>query len=129
MTARRFLLALIVVAVGGCATTRLELLDTTLRAYERALRWGDFRTAFALTAQQESPLPDFRRLQDIRVTSYDRLGGPQNNADGTQLVQFVEIRYINIKNMSERVLADRQEWMYSSSDERWKLRSAFPDFP
>jgi hypothetical protein len=128
MITRAFFI-LVLLGVSGCATSRLEQLDATLRAYERAVRWGDFQTAFALASQSEAPLPDFRRLQNIRITSYDRLGSPQGNADSTRLVQFVEIRYVNVNNMSERVLTDKQEWVYSPSGEHWKLRSAFPAFP
>ncbi len=116
--------------VAGCATSmRLEKFDTTTRAYERALRWSDFQTAFALAGNADAPLPDFRRLQDVRVTSYDVVGAPQVNGDASQVVQMVEIRYANLGNMSERRLTDRQTWVYSPSDERWKLRSAFPAFP
>lgn len=116
-----------VMVAAGCAPARLEKADATLRAYERSIRWSDFKTAFALSGKTTEP-PDFNRLQHIRVTSYDLVGAPRANEDSSKFVQVVEIRYVNVNNMSERVLNDQQVWSYSESDDRWKLESPFPPF-
>lgn len=128
---RTILLSLCMLVVTACSTvgSRLEKFETTARAYERAVRWSDFQRAFMFTGPSEAaPLPDFKRLQNVQVTSYDVVGAPQPNADGMQVVQLVEIRYVNTNSMSERVFADKQVWKFSDSDERWKLTSAFPEF-
>ena len=124
-----FLLLLAVLTVGCATNVRLERFDTTIRAYERALRWSDFQAAFVLAGNADTPPPDFRRLQNIRVTSYETLGAAQGNDDTSRMAQVVEIRYVNVANMSERVLTDQQVWVYSESDRRWRLRSVFPVFP
>ena len=130
MTWYCLLLCVIAVAVGcaGLTQARLERFEVTARAYERALRWSDFQMAFALTANPEAPLPDFRRLKNIRITSYDVVGEPRADSETQRLAQTVQIHYVNQNNMSERVLMDEQLWTYSENDKRWKLKSAFPEF-
>jgi hypothetical protein len=112
----------------GCANARVDQLDAALRAYERAIRWSDYKAAFALAGQPNAPVPDFERLQHIRVTSYDKIGAPQMSADGMKLVQVVEIRFVNVNRMADRVLTDKQVWEYAEAEQRWKLTSPFPAF-
>ena len=112
----------------GCAASRVDQLDIALRAYERAIRWSDFKAAFALAGQPNAPVPDFERLQYIRVTSYDKIGAPQISADGTKLAQAVEVRYVNVNRMADRAFTDEQVWEYSEPEQRWKLTSPFPTF-
>jgi hypothetical protein len=119
--------------LGGCAgmgaQMRMDKLDTMLRAYDRAVRWSEFETAYALATPAGTKAPDFTRFQGIRPTSYDQLGSLQANADSTQIVRMVEIRYIHTATMVERRLADRQVWEYAEKEGRWYLRSEFPGFP
>lgn len=128
MKSGRSLLWVLVVLLAGCSSVRLSMLDNTLRAYERAIRWSDFKTAYALANNPNAAVPDFQRLQDIRVTSYDKLGAPQGDADGMKLKLAVELRYVNVNNMSERVLQDEQTWEYVEKEDRWRLTSPFPAF-
>jgi hypothetical protein len=124
------LLALVLAGCAGInASARLEKFDAMSRLYERAMRWSDFAKAFGLAYQQGATPPDLRRLQDIRVTSYERLGAPQAVEGGGEVVQGVEIRYVHLANMAERRLLDRQRWEYSETESRWYLRSEFPAFP
>jgi hypothetical protein len=126
-------IALLVAAVAGCAgmtaSSRTDKFEQTARAYERFMRWGEFQNAYALAGAAPGVLPDFQRLQNIRVTSYEPLAAPQANADVSQIIQMVEIRYVHLHQMSERRLSDRQQWAYSADDNRWKLQSPFPVFP
>jgi hypothetical protein len=121
-------IVLFVALLLGCASVREDQLDATLRAYERGIRWSDFKMAFALANQPNAPVPDFERLQHVRVTSYDKIGALQMSADGMKVVQVVEIRFVNINRMADRVLTDRQVWEYAEAEQRWKLTSAFPSF-
>jgi len=121
---------LIAVLLAACITAnvRSDQFDATARAYERALRWSDFRTALAFLADTASALAEAERLQGVRVTSYEPIGVPKANADTSRVVQMVEIHYVNHSNMSERTLTDRQVWEYSDKEQRWKLASPFPAF-
>ena len=126
-------IALLVTAVAGCASmtasSRTDKFEQTARAYERFMRWGEFQNAYALAGAPPGALPDFPRLQNIRVTSYELLGAPQANADASQIAQVVEIRYVHLHQMSERRVVDRQQWTYAADNDRWKLQSPFPVFP
>lgn len=127
---KRLLLVLLVAcAAAGCAgSARTDKLEATWRAYERAVRWSDFPTAFALAGQPQSAPPDLRYLRDIRVVAYEKVGPPRAENDGAKVSQAVEIRYVNVNHMSERILADRQVWEYQDATERWTLTSPFPSF-
>lgn len=126
---RRYFLLILAVIGAGCATARLDHLQGTLLSYERAIRWSDFKTAFAIADQPDSAMPDFQRLENIRVTSYDKVGSPQASEDGTTLVHVVEIRYVHTNRMSEKTLIDKQTWTFNSKEVRWKMTSPFPVFP
>ncbi len=129
---RAISLICIAAVMTGCASygvsKRQKLFDASALAYERAIRWSDYRQAFTLAGNADATPPDLQRLQNVRVTSYDVLGVPQPNADFSRVVQVVEIRYVQINQMSERSLADQQTWVYSDKDERWRLMTPFPGF-
>lgn len=125
---RLIVAGLLMTGLAGCASVRLERLDATLRAYERALRWSDFKAAFALAGNADAPVPDFQSLKDVHVTSYDKVESRALDTEGTKIAQVVEIRYVNARNMSERVISDRQTWAYTESDQRWRLTTPFPVF-
>lgn len=121
----------VVVAVAGCATSsaRMDKFDAAARVYDRALRNSEFQSAFGIGGNLEATVPDFKRLENVRVTSYEKMGAPQVNEQTWQVIQLVEIRYINLFSMRERVLVDQQLWAYTESDGHWRLRSPFPNFP
>ena len=125
---RLLLMLCLTAAVAGCATeVRTDKLEATLRAYERAIRWSEFKNAFAI-AGQPAPAPDFAGLREIKVVSYDKVGTPRTDPEGKTHSQAVEIRYVHVYNMKERVLSDQQEWVFVEQGERWKLTSPFPTF-
>lgn len=128
MNAKRLLMVSLALLITACTGARMDKFELTERAYERAIRWSDFKTAFALVHQPDEVPPDFQRLQNVRVTSYDKLGPPQADPDGQRVVQMVEIRYVNVGNMSERTLTERQQWAYVDKEDRWRLTTPFPAF-
>jgi hypothetical protein len=127
----RYAVVLLALLATGCAVgaqVRLEKFDATARAYARAIRWSDFQTAYGIAKRPiDTPLPDFNRLKNVRVTSYDAVSTIPG-ADGTTMRQLVEIGYVYTDRMSARQLVDQQEWYYVEADGRWYLRSAFPEF-
>jgi hypothetical protein len=127
---RKVLLLMLAATLAGCITAsgRYKQFEATAIAYERAIRWSDFRAALAIASNPTAPMPDLARLQKIRVTSYDVIGVPSFDEDTVKAVQLVEIRYVYIDSMSERTINDPQTWEYSEKDERWKLTSPFPPF-
>ncbi len=116
--------------LSACSTTptELETLDETLQSYERAIRWGDFPTAFVFQKEPKA-IPDWERhaLRGIRVTSY-RTINKEVNPEMTEAKIMVDIRYYFDNSARERVLTDRQVWSYNKSSERWLLDTSFPKF-
>ena len=125
-----FLFSLFSVQLTSCSYTpeAAELLNKTLQAYERAIRWRNYNGARAFHIDPEE-FSDFKRqrLMNIRVTSYKTIG--QNVApDYTKAELIVDIRYYYDNSAVERVLTMRQTWLNNKENNRWRLESAFPDF-
>jgi hypothetical protein len=65
----------LVLMIFGCAQIKtgqqMTLFDETSRAYDRAIRWGEYEEAFAYRklSEQDDKLPDFAEYRQIRVTS------------------------------------------------------------
>ena len=110
------------------APKELESLDNTLVAYERAIRWRNYNGARALQVKPMK-VSDFKRqrLKDLRITSYrtiEKVIAP----DYSKAELLVDIRYYYDKSAIERVVTDRQLWLYNKKRNRWQLKSPFPDF-
>lgn len=129
MRNRIVLLTLMLLSACGTAMqAQLDRYETTALAYQRAIRWSDFPTAWNIALEPGTvAAPDFTRLKDFRVTSYE--AGPQQaDEKAATIVQMVEIRYVNVSQMVEKVIVDKQTWRYSDKDQRWYLKSPFPAF-
>ena len=115
----------------GCASTgekgRLEQFEKTSRLYERAIRWSDFQSAYALTKPDPAQRPDFQRLGRIRVTSYEPLGAFPD-AEAREIRQTVAIEYVFVNAMRVQRLTDQQVWVYEEASERWRLTTGLPSF-
>lgn len=106
----------------------LDSLDQTLIAYERAIRWRNFNGARALQVKPMK-ISDFKRqrLKDLRITSY-RTIEKIVASDYSKAELLVDIRYYYDSGAVERVLTDRQLWVYDKQRNRWQLKSSFPEF-
>jgi len=108
---------------------KLDLLDGTLRAYEKTIRWGQFETAnsYREGAASQSPPADLAALVEIRVSSYEvmeRTVAP----DKSQAMQTVTIKYYHSDHPIERTIMDRQEWRYDALKRAWYLNGGLPAF-
>lgn len=116
--------------LGACATAdRLDALNQTLRAYEKAIRWAKFDIAYSFRkwdADEQPRLP--ARLKNVRVTGYE-VGNSRFDEKTMTTTQFVTIRYYNTDTLRERSLEDKQRWKYFPEPKRWYLLSDLPDFP
>lgn len=124
------LLSSVVLTGVSCAYSpkAFESLDKTLKAYERAIRWRDFDFARALQKNPQK-VSDFKRLRlkNIRVTSY-KVINKIISPDLSKTEVVVDIRYYSENSAVERVITDRQTWLYDDVKDRWQLDTAFPDF-
>ncbi len=125
-----FTISLLVITLGACATTydKMDRLNSTLRGYEKALRWAKFDMAYSFHKWDENEPPSLpKHLKDIRLTSYSA-SNQSFNEDNMTAKQTVTIRYYNQNNLRERSLEIKQRWKYFSDKKRWYLMSKPPTF-
>ena len=67
---------ILVLLIAVCAKIEVQkqmnLFDETIRAYDRAIRWGEYEEAFAYKklSDQDNKVPDFSEYRQIKVTAY-----------------------------------------------------------
>jgi len=112
----------------SCATQdEMQMLDSSLRSYERAVRWGDFTRAKSFHKNSPS-LEDLerRRLKFYRVTGYNVLN--QETADLYNAYVQVEIKYYRNERPVIKTIVTNQHWKRDEGSKIWYLNSAFPKF-
>ena len=125
--------ASLAVSLAGCAVMqahdRLARLDSTVKSYTKALRWGHFDTASGfLQPRHTSPSPvDARRLEDIRVTSYEILNQVIRD-DNEEAVIVVQFSFYHASTGSVHTIEDEQLWWYDAERNTWRLDGQLPDF-
>jgi PBP1b-binding outer membrane lipoprotein LpoB len=124
---------LLIMLVAGCAnlskTNQMNMFDRMAASFKDSMRWSDFETANQLRkdALTESNPPDFKKLKNVRVTSYEvKQIIPMDNK--LKVRQIVEINYYKSDNMIEKTLMHDQLWEYDTADKSWSLKSRLPDF-
>ena len=126
-------LTLLLLLFAGCSTVdekkKSMTLQSTIRAYESTIRWGDFETAYGFIKldEVEDPGPDPAQLKAIKVTAYTS-SVVSVSEDGTEAEVVAEISYYNERSMSVVDLVDRQTWRYDAMREKWYLADTLPDF-
>jgi hypothetical protein len=124
---------LLIMLVAGCAnlskTNQMNMFDRMAASFKDSMRWSDFEAANHLRkdALTESNPPDFKKLKNVRVTSYEvKQIIPMDNK--LKVRQIVEINYYKSDNMIEKTLMHDQLWEYDTADKSWSLKSRLPDF-
>lgn len=123
---RYFLYFLSAIVLGACATSsdQLDRLNQALGTYEKAVRWADFDSAYALHKNKQA-VPD--QLKDIRVTRYE-VKDLQFDSATMSASQTASIRYYNTGTSREHELEQQQLWEYDQQTKRWLLISEPPAF-
>ena len=124
---------LLILLVGGCSNfsnmKQMNMFDEVTASFKDSMHWSDFETANRLRndALTESNPPDFKKLKNVRVTSYEvKQIIPMDNK--LKVHQVVEINYYKTDNMIEKTLTYDQLWEYDAENESWSLKSRLPDF-
>jgi hypothetical protein len=123
-------ICLIVVLLGACATTydKLDKLNSTLKGYEKALRWAKFDAAYSFHKWDTEEQPSIpKHLKNIRLTSYS-VSNHSFDEKTMTAKQNVTIRFYNQNSLRERSLDDKQRWKYFKEEKRWYLTSKPPTF-
>lgn len=119
--------------LSGCQTftkgDKQKALESTLYAYESAIRWSHIRQAYGfLRPEKAKQLKIPAGLDNIRVTNYETLEPPVGVAEGDAVTQVVLIRFVEKDRQQERTLIDQQLWEYDAGVKRWYLVSKIPPF-
>ncbi len=124
---------LLIMLVAGCSNLfkakQMNLFDRMTASFKDSIRWSDFQAANYLRkdALTESNPPDFKKLKNIMVTSYEvKQVILMNNK--SKVRQIVEINYYKTDNMIVKTLLHDQLWEYDAADKSWYLKSKLPDF-
>ena len=130
----KYILSIFILIVTGCATMNeremLKSLEAVTDKYENSIRWGNYEAANSFIEKSEESKHntlDFKRLRKIKVSLYS-VRNRDVEKEELRAMQVVEIRYYHIDYMIEKVLIDKQLWEYDASEEKWHLKSGFPDF-
>lgn len=124
------ILFIAIMLLPACATTadHMDRLNISLNAYEKAIRWGDFETAYAMHQwglEGQPALPE--QLPHIRVTHYEIKDRHFDKPTMTAR-QTATIRYYNAESSRVRTLKNEQQWEYHKDNKRWYQTSKPPVF-
>ncbi len=130
---RALLLSLVGLAVLVTACSSLEQagsqrkLQTQLRSYDHAVRWGDLQGAYAFVKPGGEPLAVPNGLENIRVTDYEPLT-TVTEEEGKRVRRQVKIQYVRRDRQVVRTFVDEQVWEYDDKLGNWFRTNAPPEF-
>ena len=123
-----YMLSIGFVFYGCISDPKMLELDDTLRAYDRAVRWGSYQMIPSFRSKEKADeVLAYDRLKSIRITGYAQKQF-QVSDKGTEAEQIVEIRYYDENVARENIEIDRQKWTYDTDSNRWVLVSDLPKF-
>ena len=106
-------------------TDRLSL---ALNHYGADLRWGRYVEAYAYHVNRDGikPLVNMDRLEGFSITSFTPVETALN-ADATEAVVPIEIKYYDEQYGTLRTLKETQKWWFNATLNMWLIESNFPD--
>lgn len=128
------ILSVVVLLIIGCATyesgKQMNLYDETSRAYDRAIRWGEFEEAYTYKklSDRDNKVPDLEEYRQIRVTAYKVKKTIVDEQSFKRVLRIVDIQYYRMSNVTVKTFVDRQKWEYDEEQKRWYLVSELPSF-
>lgn len=110
--------------LAACAHSadKMQVLDNSLRAYERVVRWSEWQ---AMRSFYKSDIGTVAAPDAIKVTGYDVVRR-QLSRDENSLDQVVRITYYRTDDMVERHITHNQRWEYDNEANLWYLTSPPP---
>ena len=122
---------IILLVIIGCASietgNKVSLYDETARAYDTAIRWGNYEQAYGFKKLEktDADLPEFDHYRQFRVTDYV-VKNTIVSADKSKILRVVSIQYYRMRDVTVKVITDRQVWEYDENEDRWYLMSELP---
>ncbi len=120
-------------AVVGCrdvpSERRAISLDTTLKTYNKLVRWGEFRDAANYLVAREGGERDldFSEFEGVRITGLELMSQGMAD-DGLEVRVQNRIHYYRDDSAVLRTVVDNQLWWYDEERKRWFLDGRLPDF-
>lgn len=115
----------ITLLLSACATTAdiMDDLNTSLRGYEKAIRWAEYEAAYSYHKWEDDIQPSIpENIDHFRVTKYETFG--EKFIEKKMIMkQTVKLRYYNTETQREKALKLPQEWKYFKKTKRWYLIS------
>ena len=113
----------------SCSITpdELEMLDKSVRSYERAIRWGDF--ILAKSFHKTNPTLhsiERRRLKLYKISGYTLLN--HETPDLQNAYSLVEIKYYKNDRPVIKTLTVKQHWKREKNSKIWYIDTPFPNF-
>ncbi len=122
-----FIIFILPLLLQSCAASKdaMEILDSSIRAYERSFRWGEYSTAKSFH-KNDALLSDLerRRLQLYRITAYKVL--QHTTPDPYNAFLVIEIRYYKSDRPVVKTMTFRQHWRRLKGSKVWFIDSEFP---
>ena len=124
----------VVLLIFGCASYKtgqqMGLYDETSRAYDQAIRWGEFEEAYTYKklSDRDKRVPDLEKYRQIRVTDYKIKKTIVDEQSFKRVLRIVDIQYYRMSNVTVKTFVDRQKWEYDEEQKRWYLLSELPAF-
>ena len=127
------LCVLAITTLVGCAAietkARSQKLTDQVKAYTKAIRWGDFdiATRFLKHRNGKPARTEAGSLQGIRVTHYDySIQADRPEAEEAEMVATFD--YQLPSSASVRRIKQRATWWYDAKIENWYLDGDLPKF-
>ncbi|MGH8500581.1 MAG: hypothetical protein ACRERV_17470 [Methylococcales bacterium] len=121
------IIATVLIGLAGCASDKKKTdMNSALRFYEKAIKWGNYADTRILTEKPETR-EILDQYKDIKVISYEVLG-QEIIGDFEQLNQVVEIKFYHEQQGAIKTIRDVQVWLYNKDRDSWVLKTGLPDF-
>ena len=128
-------LLLIITLLSACSLgpSKNELLNVTLKSYEKSIRWGDYDRALSMHRlksfdQKQVPYGAANTSGAIKVTKYQVVRNPVILSDGDSAEQVIAIDYYNRNSMVSQHQVLKQEFSFDQTHQRWFLTTPPPTF-
>jgi hypothetical protein len=135
MNLKYLLWVFILILCGACSEMRSNMnvrnqadrLNSALNTYGADLRWGRYNFAYDYHVQRDGTQPqvNLERLENFSVTSFTPIN-PVLNADGTEAVIPIEIKYYDEQYGTLRTFKETQLWWFNAESKTWNIESDFP---
>ena len=126
-------LPLIAGVLTGCASLQqkdqTKKLDQAVRAYIRAVRWGDMGAAASFIRPREgiATPPDLSKLKGLNVTHYDYAVDSKAQGDPEALMT-VKFTYYFDDTLSVKDVYQQAIWWWDPEVENWFMDGELPEF-